>query len=109
MGTRLLHRVCGSRSCVHYGTGVFQSVVTSMERVCHIGYFHVHLKGPSWVDKGQKGVKVMMYSSTFTQVTYFPPQHPSYRVSAQKGIWSSRLVCFHSSGKEKTIQNQVRR
>lgn len=69
-----------------------------MERVYHIDDSHAHPKEPRWMGEGQKGVKAMMYSSPFTQVTHSPPQHPSCRVSAQKGAWSSRLVCFYSSG-----------
>jgi len=72
-------------------------------------FMHIPRDQAGWKGEGQKGVKVMIYSSPFTEVTHFPPQHPSHRVSAWKGAWSSRLLCFHSSGKEKIIQSQVRR
>lgn len=73
-------------------------MVISMERVCHIDDFHAQPKEPSWLGEGQKGVKALMYSSPFTHVTHSLPQHPFCRVSAQKVAWSSRLVCFYSSG-----------
>lgn len=96
MSTQLPHRFCVSSAWGYYGTGLFFTV-TSIERVCHIDDFSAHPKEPSCLGEGHKGLKAIMYFSPFTHITHSPPQHPSCRVSVQKGAWSSGPVCFNCS------------